>query len=50
MEKMKFMALEVRRMGSVRRVGKAAVKVRLLLMETIIKPTILANTETWCNV
>jgi hypothetical protein len=50
MVKAKYMAYEVKRMGSVKRVGKAATKVRLMLMEVILKPTLLANTETWCKV
>ena len=50
MEKAKFIAYEVKRMGSVKEVGKAAAKVRLMLLESIVKPTLLANTETWCRV
>ena len=50
MEKSKYMAYEVKRMGSTKKVGAAATRVRLMLMESIIKPTLLANTETWCKV
>ena len=50
MVKAKYMACEVKRMGSTKRVGKAATMVRLMLMEVVIKPTLLANTETWCKV
>ena len=50
MEKAKYMAFEVKIMGSYNRVGHANMSVRLLLLETIVKPTLLANTETWCNI
>lgn len=50
MVKAKYMAYEVKRMGSPRKVGKAATRVRLMLMEVVLKPTLLANTETWCKV
>ena len=50
MEKAKYMAYEVKRMGGAKKVGKAATGVRLMLMEITIKPMLLANTETWCKV
>ena len=50
MEKAKYMAFEVKRRGSYERVGHANMEVRLLLLETIVKPTLLANIETWCNI
>merc|ERR1712062_647426 len=50
MEKSKYMAYEVKRMGSPKRVGKAASEVRLFLSEMIVKPTLLSNVESWCKV
>jgi hypothetical protein len=50
MEKSNYIAHEVKRMGSPKRVGKAAAEVRLFLTETIVKPTLLSNVETWCKV
>ena len=50
MEKSKYMAYEVKRMGSPKRVGQAAAEVRLFLSEMIVKPTLLSNVETWCKV
>ena len=50
MEKAKFMACEIRRKGASSKVGHANMAVRLLLLETIAKPTLLSNTETWCNI
>ena len=44
------MAFEVKRRGSYESVGHANMEVRLLLLETVVKPTLLANTETWCNI
>ena len=50
MERAKYMAYEVKRMGSAKLVGRAAAMVRLLLNDMIVKPTLLSNTETWCKV
>ena len=50
MEKAKFIAGEVRRQGSYERVGHADTSTRLLLMEMVVKPTLLFNTETWINI
>ncbi len=50
MEKMKYMGNEVKRMGSYSKVGYADMSVRLWLLETTVKPTLLSNTETWCNI
>ena len=50
MEKSKYMAYETKRKGSYANVGYADMSVQLLLLEVTIKPTLLANTETWCNI
>ena len=50
MREAKYMAHEVRRMGNMDSVGNADVKVRLLLLETLVKPSLLANVETWSNI
>ena len=50
MEKGKFMAHETKRRGSYTAVGRANMAVQLLLLEVTIKPTLLSNTETWCNI
>ena len=50
MEKASFIAAEVKRKGSYTMVGKADTDVRLLLLEQVVKPTLLFNTETWVNV
>ena len=50
MEKIKFMAFEVKRNGSSNIVGKADTSLRLLLLKTIIEPSVLYNTETWVNI
>ena len=50
MEKAKYMAHEVRRMGNGESVGNADVSVRFLLLETLVKPSLLANVETWSNI
>ena len=44
------MAHEERRMGNGESVGNADVSVRFLLLETIVKPSLLANVETWSNI
>ena len=50
MEKSKYMALEVKRTGCFANVGRADMMVRMLLLESIIKPSLLANVETWHNI
>jgi hypothetical protein len=50
MEKASFVAAEVKREGSYLEVGKADTEVRMLLLETMVKPTLLSNTEAWVNV
>ena len=50
MEKAKFMAHEVKRRGAYTTVGKANMSVQLLLLDSMIKQTLLANTETWCDI
>ena len=50
MEKGKFMACETKRRGAYTTVGRANMAVQLLLLEVTIKPTLLSNTETWCNI
>ena len=50
MAKAKYMAHEERRMGNGESVGNADVSVRFLLLETIVKPSLLANVETWSNI
>ncbi len=50
MERAKFMAYETKRRGSYSIVGYANMSVQLLLLEMTVKPTLLASTETWCNV
>ena len=50
MTKTNFIAAEVKRQGSHERVGNADTSVRLLLLEIVVKPTLLSNTETWVNI
>ena len=50
MEKSKFIASEVKRQGSYTRVRKADTSTRILLLEAVVKPTLLFNTETWINI
>ena len=50
MEKVLFIAAEVKREGSYGKVGPADTAVRLLLAEVVVKPTLLFNTETWVNI
>ena len=49
-EKAKYIAEEVKRQGSYVRVGSADTSVRILLLDTVVKPTLLSNTETWINI
>ena len=48
-EKIEYMASEVKRQGSNNKVGSLDLQIRTLLVDTIIKPSILYNTETWEN-
>ena len=50
MEKRNFIIAEVRRMGNYKEVGAADTSVRMTLLEMVVKPTLLFNTETWVNV
>ena len=50
MEKRSFIASEICRMGNYTDVGEADTSVRELLLETIVKPSLLFNTETWLNI
>ena len=50
MEKAKYMANSVKRMGSYESVGAADMSVRLMLLEEIVKLTLLDNMETWCDI
>ena len=50
MEKAKYMAMEAKRMGEVEKMGNADIDVRFVLLEMTIKPSLLANTETWSNI
>ena len=50
MEKSNYMAYETKRRGAYTIVGHAYMSVQLLLLEMTVKPALLANTETWCNI
>ena len=50
MGKASFIASEVKQAGSYGEVGKADTDVRMLLMESMVKPTLLSSTETWVNI
>lgn len=50
MEKPKYIACNVKRMGSWESVGAADMKVRMMLLESIVRPTLLSNVETWCGI
>ena len=50
MSKSNYIAAEVKRQGRYENVGKADTSVRLLLLETMVKQTLVFNTETWVNV
>ena len=50
MEKVSYISAEVKRQGGYNMVGKADTEVRLLLLETVVKPTLMFNSETWVNV
>ena len=40
----------MRRLGGWSTVGNADTSVRMFLIETVVKPTLLFNTETWINI
>ena len=46
----KYMASYVRRVGSYDNVGHADVQTRLLLVDSVVKMTLLSQTETWCSI
>ena len=50
MEKKEFIAAEVKRLGGFTMVGDADTAVRMFLIETVVKPTVLYNTETWVHI
>ena len=50
MEKVSYISAEVKRQGSYAMVGNADTEIRMLLLETVVKPTVMFNTETWVNV
>merc|ERR1712074_122203 len=45
-----MMIRDVKMQSSEKDLGKTSTKIRIMLIESIITPTILANTETWCNI
>ena len=49
-EKIPLMINKVKNESSERKIGKAALTVRLMLIEVVITPTILSSTETWHNI
>ena len=49
-EKISLMINRVKSESSERKIGKAALTVRLMLIEVVITPTILSSTETWHNI
>ena len=50
MEKVNHIAEEVKHSGHYNEVGKADTEVRLMLVEIVVKPTLLYNTETWIDI
>ena len=46
-EKLQLMINQVKNESSEREIGKAAMTVRLMLIEVVITPTVLSSTETW---
>ena len=50
MEKVKYIAGEVKRAGSFDEVGEADTEIRIMLLQTVVKPTLLFSTETWINI
>ena len=50
MEKVSYISAEVKRQGSYAKVGNADTDIRMLLLETVVRPTLMFNTETWVHV
>jgi hypothetical protein len=50
MEKSNYMVSEIKRTGSYGEVGDADTEVRILLLQSVVKPTLLHSTETWINI
>ena len=50
MSKGNFIAAEVKRHGRYENVGEADTSVRMFLLETVVKQTLLFNTHTWVNI
>ena len=49
-KKVEYLLKEIRKYGDVNKVGKMALEVRKKVYETVVVPTLFANTETWSNV
>ena len=50
MKKLKHVVNETIRYSSYNMVGNADVQVRMMLLEMIVKPTLLYNTEAWIGI
>ena len=50
MEKARYIVSEIKRSGSYGEVGEADTEIRIMLLQTVVKPTLLFNTETWINI
>ena len=51
MEKASYIVSEIKRSGSYEEVGEADdTEIRIMLLQTVVKPTLLYNTETWVNI
>ena len=48
--KIDMMITKVKAESSPRKIGKAALSVRIMLLEAVITPTVLCSTETWHNI
>ena len=48
--KVNLMVNDIKAETTEKKLGKAALKTRIMLIETIITPTILSSTETWHNI
>ena len=48
--KLGIMINDIKTESSEKKIGKAALNVRLMLMEVVITPTVLCSTETWHNI
>ena len=49
-EKLDLMIINIKRESCESKIGKAALTVRIMLIEVTIAPTVLGNTETWHNI